>query len=185
MKNRKLRATPGRGFTLLELIITLALAATLLGIGIPSFRDLMLDNGRTAAINAFVTAIQAARIESFKRNSAVVLCKTKGLSVCAKDAGWEGGWMVFVNEDGRRPPQRDPAEPVLLTYQPTLVGTVDANRQLFEFRPFGRRSVNGTVTFCDARGASKARAVIISYTGRPRVSDRGPGRRRLLCPEPL
>jgi hypothetical protein len=43
--------------------------------------------------------------------------------------------------------------------------------------------VNGTVTFCDTRGPAAARAVIISYTGRPRVSDRGPGRRPLVCPQ--
>ena len=90
--------------------------------------------------------------------------------------------MLFVNTDGRRPPRRAANEPLLLAHQPALTGTIRANRQLFEFRPFGRRSVNGTVTFCDERGAASAKAVIVSYTGRPRVSKRGPGRRRLTCP---
>jgi type IV fimbrial biogenesis protein FimT len=174
---------PAPGLTLLELLVALALAAALLGIGIPSFRSITLDNRRSAAINAFVTAIQAARIESFKRSRSVVLCKTKDLQICDPGTDWQAGWMVFVNEDGRRPPQRDPGEPILLSYQPSLLGAVTANRKFFEFRPFGRRSVNGTVTFCDARGPSAARAVIISYTGRPRVSDSGPGRRALICPE--
>ena len=172
----------GRGFTLAELAICLALAATLLTLGVPSFKRFLLDNQRAADINAFVAAIQAARIESFKRSQPVILCKTKDLQSCAADPAWEAGWMLFVNRDGRRPPRRDPGDPVLHAHQPALAGTIRANRQLFEFRPFGRRSVNGTVTFCDERGAPYARAVIISYTGRPRVSDRGPGRRRLSCP---
>ena len=172
----------GRGFSLLELLVALALAATLLSLGIPAFQDLMLDNRRAADINAFVTAIQAARIEAFKRSQPVVLCKTRDLRFCADDLAWEAGWMLFINSDGRRPPRRDPAEAILLSHQPAILGTIRANRKLFEFRPFGRRSVNGTVTFCDERGAASARAVIVSYTGRPRVSDRGPGRRRLACP---
>ena len=170
------------GFTLIQLLITLAVASTVLAVGVPSFRDLILDNRRTATINALVTAIQAARIESLKRNTAIILCKTNDLQICSRDPAWEGGWMAFVNEDGRRPPQRDAGEPVLIAHQPATVGTIRANRQLFEFRPFGGRSVNGTVTFCDERGATSARAVIISYTGRPRISDRGPGRRALACP---
>ncbi len=172
----------GRGFSLLELLISLALSATVLSLGLPALRGLILDNRRTADINAFVAAVQAARIEAFKRNETVILCKTKDLAMCSPDPAWEDGWMLFVNADDRRPPRRDATEPVLLGHQPAMAGTIRANRQLFEFRPFGRRSVNGTVTFCDERGATGARAVIISYTGRPRVSERGPGRRRLACP---
>ena len=65
-----------------------------------------------------------------------------------------------------------------------MVGTITANRASFQFRPFFWRSTNGTVTFCDERGVAAARAVIVSYTGRPRVSDRGPGR-ALTCANPL
>ena len=174
--------TRGRGFSLLELLISLALGATVLSLGVPAFRDLILDNRRTADINAFVTAVQAARIEAFKRSQPVILCKSRDRQMCSADPAWEDGWMLFVNTDGVRPPRRDVSEPVLLGHQPAMAGTIRANRQLFEFRPFGRRSVNGTVTFCDERGTATARAVIISYTGRPRVSARGPGRRRLACP---
>jgi type IV fimbrial biogenesis protein FimT len=91
--------------------------------------------------------------------------------------------MVFVNEDERRPPDRAPGETLLYAHKPQIRGSITANRRLFEFRAFGWRSTNGTVTFCDRRGQPHARAVIVSYTGRPRVSPEGPGGRALVCAE--
>lgn len=170
-----------RGFTLLELVVTLAVVAVLVGIGAPSLEAVMLDNRRTAAINAFVTAVQLARSESAKRGRTVVLCQTADTRACGDGADYGRGWMVFVNEDGARPVARSPAEPLLAAHEPALGGPIHSNRRLYEFRPFRRRSTNGTITFCDRRGPDEARAVIISYTARPRVDDSGPGGRRLTC----
>jgi len=89
--------------------------------------------------------------------------------------------MVFVNSDDARPPQRSEDEDLLYFHAPRMEGSISANRRLFEFRPFGWRSTNGTITFCDERGQTQARAVIVSYTGRPRVSIEGPGGRELRC----
>lgn len=158
------------GFTLLELLVTLATAAVVVGLGVPSFRTLTLDARRTADVNAFVTAVQLARSEAAKRGRTVVVCKTLDAQRCAPRAdAFTAGFMVFVDLDGVRPPQRGPGEPVLFSHTPRLEGSITANRELFEFRPYLRRSTNGTVVFCDARGAAGARAVIVSYTGRPRV----------------
>jgi type IV fimbrial biogenesis protein FimT len=89
--------------------------------------------------------------------------------------------MVFVNTDDDRPPNRALDEALLYFHAPQTTGSISANRRLFEFRPFGWRSTNGTVTFCDDRGNAHARAVIVSYTGRPRVAAEGPGGRALKC----
>src|SRR5690606_17168012 len=97
---------------------------------------------------------------------------------------YDAGWMVFVNEDGARPPHRSDHEPLLLAHAPSMDGRIESNRALYEFRPFRWRSTNGTVTFCDGRGAEAARAVIVSYTGRPRVSSRPPGGQLLACAAP-
>jgi len=147
---------------------------------VPTFRGFLLDARRTADINAFVVAVQLARSEAAKRGRPVVLCKTDDTYRCAgSDIRYDSGWMVFVNTDGIRPPDRSPVEDLLLRYEPETQGSISANRRLFEFRPFGWRSTNGTVTFCDADG--RPRAVIVSYTGRPRVADIGPGNRPLVC----
>jgi type IV fimbrial biogenesis protein FimT len=170
------------GFTLWELLITLALVGTLAGLAAPAFDTLLLDSRRTADINAFVLAVQLARSEAAKRSRTVVVCKTVDRLRCGGgDIRYDAGWMVFVNEDRVRPPHRSPLEPLLYAHVPALEGTITANRAVFEFRPLLRRSVNGTVTFCDRRGGAAARAVIVSYTGRPRVDVVEPDGDPLVC----
>lgn len=169
------------GFTLWELLITLAIAAVVVGVGVPSLEAVVRDNRRTGDINAFVTAVQLARSEAATRARPVVVCETADTRACGGGDAFERGWMVFVNTDDRRPIARSPAEPLLFTFEPAGSGPIHSNRRLYEFRPFHRRSTNGTITFCDERGAAEARALIISYTGRPRVAARGPGGRELAC----
>ena len=174
-------AARSAGMTLWELLVVLAVLATLLGITVPGWRGWQLDARRVAAVNGLVSAIQLARSEAAKRGRPAVLCPSVDGSTCAPGPAFEPGWIVFINEDDLRPPNRSAAEPLLAAHTPALRGSIRSNRNLFEFRPFTWRSTNGTVTFCDARGAAAARAVIVSYTGRPRVASRGPGGRALAC----
>jgi len=171
------------GFTLWELLWTLLVASVLLGIAVPSLQSFVLDARRTADVNGFVLAVQLARSEAAKRGRAVVVCASADTRSCTSPkVRYDGGWIVFVNEDNVRPPQRSPAEPLIYVHQPDLVGTITANRDAFEFWPFtNRRSTNGTVVFCDARGPTASRAVIVSYTGRPRVATVGSGGEPLNC----
>jgi len=171
-----------RGLTLWELLWVIAIVGTITAWGAPEFSAFLLDARRTADINAFVVAVQLSRSEAAKRGRPIVLCKTADRRVCAaSEVRFDSGWMVFVNSDERTPPERDPDEDLLFFHVPQMAGSITANRRLFEFRPFGWRSTNGTVTFCDRRGDTQARAVIVSYTGRPRVSGQGPGGRALTC----
>lgn len=170
------------GFSLLELLVALIVASIVVFAGMPAIEWLVLDARLTADVNAFVTSIQLARSESAKRGMPVVVCKTEDDSVCGgANVHYEGGWIVFVDEDGDDPPRRDANELLLFRYQPATDGTIRSNRPRYVFRPLFRRSTNGTITFCDRRGTDAARALIVSYTGRPRVSDQGPGGRPLNC----
>jgi type IV fimbrial biogenesis protein FimT len=169
------------GFTLWELVWSLALLGTALSLAVPNLQRFVLDMRRTADVNAFVSSVQLARSEAAKRRQIVVVCKTLDRISCADAAiGYEAGWMVFANRDRDRPPILDTGEPLLFAYMPVAEGTIRSNRAFYEFRPFILRSTNGTVTFCDQRGTPQAKAVIVSYTGRPRTSNQGPGR-GLIC----
>ncbi|HEY8521972.1 MAG TPA: GspH/FimT family pseudopilin [Gammaproteobacteria bacterium] len=172
-------ARPAHGFTLWELLCTLAVAGIVVGIAAPSFQDALRNARRSADVDAFVTAVQLARSEAAKRGRTVVLCGSADLTACGER--YEAGWIVFVDEDGAHPPARAAAEPLLFVHRPARGVAVSSNRAVFEFRPFARRSTNGTVTFCDARGGRYARAVVVSYTGRPRVAEPAPGE-PLPCP---
>lgn len=171
-----------RGFSLLEFLVVALIVATALAAGVPAMSWLIQDAQRTADINALVTSIQLARSESAKRSLPVVLCKTADRRNCGDSSvQYEQGWMVFVDEDGDDPPELDAGEQLLYAYRPRIVGTIRSNRARYTFRPYFRRSTNGTIIFCDRRGTGAARAVIVSYTGRPRVADLGPGGRSLIC----
>ncbi len=160
-----------QGFTLAELVFTLAIVAGLLGWGLPAFRDVHRNAERTREVNQLVHAIHYARSEAIKRNGVVSLCPSTDGEQCAP-AGtpWHKGWIAFVNSDRDSPAERDAGEEILQVFAPWLSGSVLANRHTLSFRPFGQMGVTASFTFCDVRGARAARAVIISQTGRPRVS---------------
>ena len=63
-----------RGFTLIELMITLAVALVLIMIAVPSFKNLILANRLTTTANDVVGAISIARMEAIKRNANTQLC---------------------------------------------------------------------------------------------------------------
>ena len=170
-----------RGFTLWELLCTLSIAAVALTAGIPAFRSFLLDARLTSDVNGWVLAVQIARSEAAKRGRPVILCRTDDTWHCGgSDLPRDAGWMVYVNVDDEYPPRRSPSEPLLYVHDPEIAGTVVSNRPYFEFR-VRRRSTNGTTVFCDQRGAAAAKAVIVSYTGRPRVDRVDADRHPLTC----
>jgi len=171
-----------RAFTLWELLWTLSVLGTVMAIGAPSMLEFLQASRQTADVNGFVAAVQLARSEAAKRGAAIVVCKSADRRTCAgEELRYDSGWIVFENTDDARPPARGVDEPLIFAYEPVSRGAITSNRRLFEFRAYGWRSTNGTVTFCDASG--RARAVIVSYTGRPRIADVGPGGRPLICAE--
>src|SRR5690606_14918736 len=110
------------GITLLELILTLAVGAVLLGAGIPALQALVLDSRRTADVTAVVPAVQVARSAAAQRGRPVVLCGSNGLATCAD--GYARGWLVFVDEAASHPPERSLDEPLLLAHRPSIEGTI-------------------------------------------------------------
>ncbi len=171
-----------RGFTLPELVFSLAIVAGLLGFGVPSFREFQRNAAHTREVNQFIQAVYLARSEAIKRNGVVSLCPSTDGEHCGPGGTpWHAGWIVFVNLDHDSPAVRDDDEELLRVYAPWDGGAVTANRSTLSFRPFGQMGVTATVTFCDERGAAAARAVIISQTGRPRVSSRSASNGPLTC----
>ena len=84
-----------RGFTLIELMITLAIVAIVLTIGVPSFQGMMRDNRVAAHTNDFLGSLNLARSEAIKRGQRVALLPTTV-------GDWGQGWTVFIdaNDNG-------------------------------------------------------------------------------------
>jgi type IV fimbrial biogenesis protein FimT len=84
------------GFTLLELMITLTIAAILLGIAIPSFRGMIISNRLRTATNDFSAAVNIARSEAISRNTPVTFCRValETSTTCAGSSGAWTNWMI-------------------------------------------------------------------------------------------
>ncbi len=160
------RAAPDRGFTLLELLITVAVAAVLAAIAVPSFRTVMQNSARDAALNSLSNALNYARNAALRSDAPVSVCpKVATSDACGSD--WNNGWIVAT-----RPAS---ASTVVLMTKPALpaggpkvtaVGGVGS----IQFLPSGLVSDKAAFLICDDRGDSAAKALEIYATGYVQVS---------------
>ncbi len=162
-----------RAFTLYELLLTLAVVATLVAIGVPSFAEMTARQRQRTEINALFHAVHLARKESIVRRRPVTLCPSTDGRQCRTGRDWSDGWILFVNTDGDSPTRVDPGEPVLSRHRATAV-TINANRQSFTLRSVFRYATNGTIVVCDTADRIPALALVVSWTGRPRVAGETP-----------
>lgn len=86
------------GFTLIELVMTVAVLAILIAIAAPSVRDLMMNTRLTSQTNDLLTDLAAARSEAVKREVQVGICTSDTGTSCTTTA-WDLGWIVFIDAD--------------------------------------------------------------------------------------
>ncbi len=159
-----------RGFSLYELVMTVAIAAIVLGIGAPSLGSFVADARLRAETDALFHAVHRARKRSLVHRRVVSLCPSTDGATCTPDTDWSGGWILFENADRDEPPERDPGEALLAVRQVDARVRIVANRRGFTLRSIQQRATNGTFVICDRNGRAQARALVVSYTGRPRVA---------------
>ncbi len=91
-----------RGFTIIELLITIVVATILLAIGVPSFQEFIKNNRISGQSNSLIISIQMARNEAIKRGTGSVLCASTDQATCSGNDDWSTGWIVYsdVGQDG-------------------------------------------------------------------------------------
>lgn len=161
---------PDPGFTLYELLLTLTLVLIVIGLAIPSFAKMSANGRLRTEVDALFHAIHLARKESIMRRSVVSLCPSFDGNTCTPGLDWSDGWIMFSNLDRDEPPALDQGEPILQIHRAGPNVTITANRRGFTLRATEKRATNGTIVVCDLAGRVTPRALVISYTGRPRVT---------------
>lgn len=174
------------GFTLIELMVTVGLAAILMAVAIPNMRDFMRNNRLTGTVNDLLHSLQVARTEAIKRqNGSVVVCGTANPTAGAPTCDYNNfnGWIVFQDLDNNW--QVNGADVVIERHSlvdASVTVKTDASDRIISFGPSGFENPNGarintrTVVACDVRGiqrygtASTARALLITQTGRARAT---------------
>ena len=159
-----------RGFSLYELLMTMTLVALVLTLGIPSFGSIVANHRLKVEVDALFHAVHLARKGSVVRRRAITICPSYGDNDCEPSLDWSMGWMMFVNTDRDQPAVRDDDEAILSHHAVDRNARIMSNRKAFTLRSTELRATNGTLVFCDRRGRATPRALVISYTGRPRVT---------------
>lgn len=151
-----------KGFSLVELMVAIAILGILTSIAIPSFNEAILSNKLRSYANNLVSHAYLARGEAIKSNAPVTLCVSSDGTSCAT-GGWELGWIVLSGT-------------TVVEHQQAVASgykiTESTGLSSITFQPTGIGATQAIFTICRAtpEAGSQEREVRISATGRPSVT---------------
>lgn len=171
-------ACPGgreRGFTLVEIMVVLAIMSVLLSIALPQFSDLIRRNRVATLSNQLLGSVFVARSEAIKRGHRVTACVSANGESCTPGDPWHVGWIVFADRNHNA--VREVSEALIAVYPAatgatTITGNLPVSAYI-SYNPAGRSTLvggglqMGTVSICDGDIGNQ---LVISATGRPRLS---------------
>lgn len=165
IKNKK-----NKGFTLIELIITLTVIGILVALVAPNMGSFVVSNRLTTQANELVTDINLARSEAIKQASNVGVCASSTGTGCT--GSWQSGWIMFRDGDSSLT-WTAAADSVLRTHE-SLSGsnTLSGPTTIVVFSKSGllaNSAAAGDFILCNSQ-SGKSRVINIQLTGRPSLS---------------
>lgn len=148
-----------KGFTLIELMIAVAIFGIIASMAAPAFSYLIANNRHQASINALIGAVNLARTEAVKRGAQVTVGSTSG------DTAWTNGYRVWV--DTNNDDSLSAGEEVIRQFDEakkgiTLVGGVN----FISFRATGFATATGTIDICSDHESVAGRSMSVAISGR-------------------
>ena len=166
------------GFTLIEIMITIAIAGILAAVALPSFGNMKKNNCLTTSVNSLVSSLQRARSEAVKRRTNV--------TVAAVGGNWSNGWDITLDEDRNGNGTLDSGEDYdgdgvldnAAVVQKTALSCgaeISGTATSFVYGSDGFIDNPGTFEVCDDRPDETGKQLSISMTGRPDMDSKYTG----------
>ena len=141
------------GYTMMELLVTMAIVAIVTAIGVPSFNYIITGTRMGNEIDRMVYDVNFARSEAVKRGTPVMLCPSSNGSICAGGTDWSNGWIALTGSTAIR---ISPA----LSSGDTLTGIQGGN-----LTSNGYSFLSGTLSLHEASNDPNRRRCIVFSTG--------------------
>jgi type IV fimbrial biogenesis protein FimT len=164
------------GFTMIELMFVLAMAAMLMSIALPALQMFSTNAKQTGAINDFVSSMHLARNTAITTNARVTMCASSNASSC-EAVSWDSGWILFRDANSNQ--TIDGTDSIIGSGSPSEGPSIASAEygQFLMYRPNGRvmnanvGTNTGEFKVCDNRGDAHSKVVIVSLSGRPKLSE--------------
>ena len=174
------------GFTLVELLIVVAIVAILLSLAAPTFREMLVKRSVQAAAETLASDMRFARSEALKRSTRTVICRSTDGARCSAVVGsWSEGWIVYVDSSSLAVNTLVPSQDLVKVQQqlPNIASiqkdSTPANtRQFFRYEPTGwAKAADESFTITPTGGVpvGGTRLLCISINGRPALRAQGTG----------
>ena len=160
-----------KGFTLIELIVTVAILAILVAVAVPSFSSIIENNKMVSARDSLINAFQYARTEAVTRNSSISICPSSNSTSCVATTNWSNGWIVFEDSASGSTPT---VGSILRVYDGLTGFTANfipngssATDDFFRYEPTGMLDTEvdyGQIDFCDPDSVAKPKVVFVGLT---------------------
>ncbi|WP_426234931.1 GspH/FimT family pseudopilin [Pseudomonas sp. TWP3-2] len=160
---------PQTGFTLVELLMGLAIGAIVLSLVSPAFAAFTESNRREQAAQSLLDGIRNARTMAITRNQSVVIHGING--------DWSQGWRIILDISGKGP--QDNANPLLIEHASDGRIPIAGNWSVSRYIRFsslgqplmpGRAFQAGTLHICSAREPVSQLQLVLAATGRVRLA---------------
>lgn len=161
---------PEPGYSIIEVLVVVAIVAVLVGIAIPAF-NLFIGNTRTTTIaNEFVSALNLARSEAMKRGINVTVCRSTNGTACAASGDWGQGWMAYVMDGATLVPLQV-REGLKTTKMFVGVGHFLGNNAVVAYQPDGRlnATINEANDYFKIENMGKTMCIFVNTAGRVRT----------------